>query len=97
MHVLKIVVSVTVDGADQDVFDVVDTGLVVNIFLEVLLSVWVVGVLNDAAVCGDATHAEGAWDGDLFHFAEIPKPNRYLMLIQIINILSFIVPLLVII
>lgn len=49
MQVLQVLISVTVDWSDQNVFDVVDACLVIYILLEVFLCIWTISELDLSA------------------------------------------------
>ena len=78
MQVLEVIISVAVNGANEDILDVVDTCLIVHILLEILLCIRIIRVLNQTAVGGNSAHSKWAGYRDLFHFTEIPKPDGYL-------------------
>lgn len=69
MEVLEVFVLVAVYGANEDIFDVVDAGLVVHVLLKVLLAIGIVRELYHSAARSDTAHSKRARYRDLFHLA----------------------------
>ena len=75
----------TVYGSNQDIFNIINTCLIIHILLKVLLRIRTVRKLYLAASGGDTTHSQRPRYCDLLHFSEIPVPNSLLGLVHLLN------------